>query len=98
MTDSAVYGAEKFLRDNGDKIPEANRTAVQSEIDAVKGAMGGGDPATMTAAAQRLEQVLQQAGAAMYQQSASQPAPDAGPTDGGRSDEDVVEGEFSDAN
>ena len=98
VTDSAVYGAEKFLRDNGDKIPEANRTAVQSEIDAVKGAMGGGDPATMTAAAQRLEQVLQQAGAAMYQQSASQPEPDAGPTDGGRSDEDVVEGEFSDAN
>ena len=98
VTDSAVYGAEKFLRDNGDKIPEANRTAVQSEIDAVKGAMGGGDPATMTAAAQRLEQVLQQAGAAMYQQSASQPEPDAGPTDGGRSDEDVVEGDFSDAN
>ena len=98
VTDSAVYGAEKFLRDNGDKIPEANRTAVQSEIDAVKGAMAGGDPATMTAAAQQLEQVLQQAGAAMYQQGASQPEPDAGPADGGRSDEDVVEGEFSDAN
>ena len=98
VTDSAVYGAEKFLRDNGDKIPEANRTAVQREIDAVKGAMAGGDPATMTAAAQQLEQVLQQAGAAMYQQGASQPEPDAGPADGGRSDEDVVEGEFSDAN
>ena len=34
----------------------------------------------------------------MYQQGASQPEPDAGPADGGRSDEDVVEGEFSDAN
>ena len=99
VTDSAVYGAEKFLHDNGDKIPEANRTAVQSEIDAVKAAMAGGDPTTMTAAAERLQQVLQQAGAAMYQQTgADQPGPDAGPTDGGRSDEDVVEGEFSDAN
>jgi len=96
VTDSAVYGAEKFLRDNGDKIPEANRSAVQSEIDAVKAAMAGGDPTTMTAAAERLQQALQQAGAAMYQQAGdNQPGPDAGPTDGGRADEDVVEGEFS---
>ncbi len=95
VADSAVYGAEKFLRDNGDKIPESNRAAVQSEIDAVKSAMDGGDPAGMTAAAQRLEQALQQAGAAMYQQTGDQPDPDAGgPTDG-RADEDVVEGEFS---
>jgi molecular chaperone DnaK len=98
VTDSAVYGAEKFLRDNGDKLPEADRAAVQSEIDAVKAAMAGGDPTAMTAAAERLQQVLQQAGAAMYQQSANQPSPDGGPTDGGRADEDVVEGEFSDAN
>ena len=98
VTDSAVYGAEKFLRDNGDKIPETNRTAVQSEIDAVKAAMAGGDPATMTSAAERLQQALQQAGAAMYQQGENQPGPDGGPTDGGRADEDVVEGEFSDAN
>jgi len=96
VTDSAVYGAEKFLRDNGDKIPEANRSAVQSEIDAVKAAMAGGDPTTMTAAAERLQQALRQAGAAMYQQAGdNQPGPDAGPTDGGRADEDVVEGEFS---
>jgi molecular chaperone DnaK len=95
VTDSAVYGAEKFLRDNGDKIPETNRAAVQSEIDAVKAAMAGGDPATMTAAAQRLEQVLQQAGAAMYQQAgADQPDTSTGSTNS-RPDEDVVEGEFS---
>jgi molecular chaperone DnaK len=98
VTDSAVYGAEKFLRDNGDKIPETNRAAVQSEIDAVKAAMAGGDPATMTSAAERLQQALQQAGAAMYQQGENQPDPDGGPTNGGRADEDVVEGEFSDAN
>ena len=55
----------------------------------------GGDPAGMTSAAERLQQALQQAGAAMYQQGETQPGPDAaGPTDG-RADEDVVEGEFS---
>jgi len=52
----------------------------------------------MTSAAERLQQALQQAGAAMYQQGENQPGPDGGPTDGGRADEDVVEGEFSDAN
>ena len=95
VADTAVYGAEKFLRDNGDKMPEPSRAAVQAEIDAVKSAMTGGDPAGMTSAAERLQQALQQAGAAMYQQGETQPGPDAaGPTDG-RADEDVVEGEFS---
>ena len=95
VADTAVYGAEKFLRDNGDKMPEPSRAAVQAEIDAVKSAMAGGDPAGMTSAAERLQQALQQAGAAMYQQGETQPGPDAaGPTDG-RADEDVVEGEFS---
>jgi len=45
---------------------------------------------------------LQQAGAAMYQAGATEPTseePDgSGSANDGRSDEDVVEGEFSDAN
>jgi len=96
IADSAVYGAEKFLHDNGDKIPETNRAAIQAEIDAVKSAMGSGDPAGMTAAAERLQQALQSAGAAMYQNQGGQPNAESGsgPADG-RSDEDVVEGEFS---
>jgi len=95
VADSAAYGAEKFLRDNGDKMPEAERAAVQSQIDAVRSALGGGDVSAMRQSAERLQQVLQQAGAAMYQQGASQPGPEAGPAGNGRSDEDVVEGEFS---
>ena len=102
VADSAVYGAEKFLHDNGDKIPETNRAAVQSEIDAVKSAMSSGDAAGMQSGAERLQQALQQAGAAMYQQGDAGATPDAGPDGGsaanGQSDEDVVEGEFSDAN
>ncbi|WP_374689428.1 molecular chaperone DnaK [Promineifilum sp.] len=99
VADSTVYGAEKFLRDNSDKIPESNRAAVQSQIDAVKSAMDGGDPDGIRSAAERLEQALQAAGAAMYQQSGGQPGgptgPDGGPAGDGRADEDVVEGEFS---
>ncbi len=99
VADSTVYGAEKFLRDNADKISEANRAAVQTQIDAVRSAMDAGDVERMRQEAERLEQALQQVGAAMYQQQAAeQPGPEAGPTGDGQSDEDVVEGEFSDAN
>jgi molecular chaperone DnaK len=96
MADSAVYSAEKFLLDNGDKIPESSRAAVQAEIDAVKSAMDGGDFNGMRQAAERLQQALQTAGAAMYEGA----TPDEGPPGeepSGPSDEDVVEGEFSDA-
>ena len=95
VADSAAYGAEKFLRDNGDKLPESERAAVQSQIDAVRSALAGGDAQAMQQSAERLQQVLQQAGAAMYQQGAGQPEADSGPTGNGRADEDVVEGEFS---
>ena len=102
VADSAAYGAEKFLHDNGDKIPEPDRAAVQSQIDAVRSAMAGGDVNGMQQSAERLQQVLQQAGAAMYQAggngTTAGAGPESGPTDGGQPDEDVVEGEFSDAN
>ncbi len=75
---------------------------MQAEIDAVKAAISGGDVAGMQQGSERLQQALQQAGAAMYQAGGAGPTSDAGPESGptgdGRSDEDVVEGEFSDAN
>ncbi len=102
VADSTVYGAEKFLADNSDKIPESNKADVQARIDEVKTALGNNDPAAMQQAAQRLEQALQQAGSAMYQAGATGPqdngSSDGGPSGNGGADEDVVEGEFSDAN
>jgi molecular chaperone DnaK len=97
VADSTVYSAEKFLHDNGDKIPEANKSAIQAEIDAVKSALSGADPSGMRQAAERLQQAMQQAGAAMYQGASTT---DSGMGEQGgpsSSDEDVVEGEFSDA-
>ncbi|MBP6473357.1 MAG: molecular chaperone DnaK [Chloroflexi bacterium] len=98
MADSAVYTAEKFLSDNAASIPDAQKTAVQTHIDAVKSAMSGGDAASMKDTAAKLQNALQQAGAAMYQQAGPQDGPDggSGSTGGPTSpDEDVIEGEFS---
>ncbi len=98
--DSSVYSAEKFLADNGESLPEAQKAAVQSQIDAVKSALEGGDTAAMQAATNQLQAVMQEAGAAMYQQQqAAAGGPDgAAPGsdgDGGGAEEDVIEGEFS---
>ena len=68
MADSSVYAAEKFLADNAESIPDAQKTAVQAQIDVVKSAMEGGDTAAMKESAGQLQNVLQEAGAAMYQQ------------------------------
>jgi molecular chaperone DnaK len=103
MADSAVYSAEKFLRENGDKLPEASKASVQSQIDATKAALGGDDTEAIRTTSSQLQAVMQEAGASLYQQQQEGPAPEAegrpGPeSDGGHSsDEDVIEGEFSDA-
>jgi molecular chaperone DnaK len=101
MADSAVYSAEKFVRDNGDNIPEAQKQAILKEAEAVKAASGS-SPDNMKAAVERLQMALQQAGAAMYQQGqpGAGPTADGGPGPNGGSagrpeDDDVIEGEFS---
>ncbi len=94
--DAAVYSAEKFIADNGANLPEAQKAAVQSQIDALKSAISGGDPAAMKATTDKLQAVLQEAGAAMYQQQQQAPGAET-PPDGDGTDEDVIEGEFSDA-
>jgi molecular chaperone DnaK len=99
VADSAVYSAEKFLSENGENIPEAQKAAVQSQIDATKSALEGGDVAAMQSATAQLQAAMQEAGAAMYeqQQSAGDSGPSSADGDAPGSDEDVIEGEFSDA-
>jgi molecular chaperone DnaK len=100
LADSAVYSGEKFLQDNGDKLSDAQKDSVQAEIDSVKQAMDG-TPETVKVAVDRLQQALQEAGSAMYQQEAPSGDGAAGDVSGNGSDgepstdEDVIEGEFS---
>ena len=94
LGDSAVYSAEKFLQDNGDKLSEAQKNSIQAEIDGVKAAMGGSST-TLQPAIDRLQQALQEAGTAMYQQPESGDGTGDAATGESATDEDVVEGEFS---
>jgi molecular chaperone DnaK len=67
--DQAVYGAERLIKDMGDRLPPADRTAIQSAIDALKKAIESNDSAAITRAMEELTQAEHKAAATLYQQS-----------------------------
>jgi molecular chaperone DnaK len=100
--DNMVYTTEKTLRDYGDKIPADKKAQAEEKAATVKKAMESNDLDSIKRATDDLGNVLQQLGASMYQQPGAA-GPDAGPTGGGNNgpsggpDDDVVEGEFKNA-
>jgi molecular chaperone DnaK len=102
--DNAAYQAEKFIKDNGDKIPADKKTDLQSHISTVRSLLDSEDPAPIRKATEDLKTAFSAIGASMYQQSAdgAAPEPGQGATSGdGASggdqtppEGDVVDGEF----
>src|SRR2546428_8872289 len=72
--DQAVYGAERMLKDMGDKIGSADRSAIESAMEAVKKATEGSDPVAIEKALEQLTAAQHKAAEAMYRQQA-QPGP-----------------------
>ncbi len=77
--DQAVYGAEKFMKDSGDKLQAADKTAIEGAIEALKKAIESGDAAAIAREMENLTQAQHKAAAALYQQA----APGAGQAPGG---------------
>jgi molecular chaperone DnaK len=78
--DQAVYGAERLLKDTGDKISGADKSAIESAMEAVKQASAGTDAAAIQRALDQLTQAQHKAAEALYKQQA---AGGAGPSAGG---------------
>ena len=98
IADTAVYSAEKFIRENGENLPDATKATIQTQVDAVKSALETDDTAAIKAATDSLQATIQQAGAAMYQQTQDQPGDpgaEAGENGAGSPEEDVIDGEFT---
>lgn len=96
--DNAVYSAEKFLKEQGDKLSAELRSDAEAKIEALKSALQSGDVSSIRQRSDELSQVMQQVGAAMYQEAgpgASPPPGGAGESPEGDEEEDVIEGEFS---
>ncbi|TDC87176.1 molecular chaperone DnaK [Actinomadura sp. 7K507] len=105
QADTLAYSTEKFLRENDEKVPEEMKTEVNDAVAEVKKALEGTDVDAIKGSAEKLAQVSQKMGAAMYAQNpeGAQQQPggeDAGPTagdqGGDQQDDEVVDAEIVD--
>jgi molecular chaperone DnaK len=96
--DSLIYQAEKLLTEQAENVPEDVKSEVEGKIAACRSALQGEDITYLQRTVQELSGALQKLGASVYQQAEPPPSGaeegDTSPPDG---DEDVVEGEFSEA-
>jgi molecular chaperone DnaK len=98
--DSTIFTAEKALHDYGEQIPAETRQTIESKIEAVRKALEGDNADSIKSATDDLGTAIQQIGATMYEQ---QPGMGEMPGDGGGdgygepSDEDVIEGDFTES-
>jgi molecular chaperone DnaK len=97
QADNLVYQVDKLLKDQGDKVPDAVKSTLESQANALRGVLDTADTAELRRRSQELSQALQQAGASMYEQPDAAPPPggEAGPSAGGG--EDVIDGEYTEA-
>jgi len=90
--DSMIYGAERSLREAGDNLDGLIRTTVQDHITALRGALEGEDEQAIRNKTAELGVAMQQVGQAMYEAQGANGA--AAPGAAGKTDDDVVEGEY----
>jgi molecular chaperone DnaK len=98
--ESLQYATERFLTENGDKIPEDKRSEVETALAELKSVLGGSNIDAIRSAQEKLSRASQQAGGAMYGQSQAGPAGEAGQAspDGSsaNADDTVVDAEVVD--
>jgi molecular chaperone DnaK len=94
-SEALVFQTEKFLGENGDKLPAEGKADVESALTDLKSALGGSDIAAIKTAAEQVATKSQALGGALYaQQAADAPAGEgaaAAGEDDGVVDAEVVE-------
>ena len=68
--DQAVYGAEAFLKENGDKLPTDARTSIDQAVATLKGALDRGEAEGITRGLSDLTAAQHKAAEAMYRSAA----------------------------
>ncbi|SFK39399.1 molecular chaperone DnaK [Geodermatophilus ruber] len=106
LAESLQYQTEKFLAENGDKIPADKKEELGEALTELRSALGGSDIAAIKAAQEKVARVSQEVGGALYAQQAETNAAGAAgagaPGDGqagpsaSASDDDVVDAEIVD--
>jgi molecular chaperone DnaK len=77
--DQAVYGAERLIKDTGDKLGAGEKQAIESAMEAVKKAGEGSDASALQAALDQLTQAQHKAAETLYKQQAPTGGPGGAP-------------------
>jgi molecular chaperone DnaK len=99
LADTMVYQAEKSLRELDGKVDASLRAEVENKVADLKKALEGDNKGRIVSATEALQQAMSQMGQAAYQQPDQQASNGSNgrAADRSGSDENVVEGEFTEA-
>jgi molecular chaperone DnaK len=99
LAESLQYQTEKFLAENGEKIPADKKEELGEALTELRSALGGSDIAAIKTAQEKVAHLSQDIGGAMYAQNAQaaeEAAGDAGTPGTSAGDDDVVDAEIVD--
>ncbi|MCU4181441.1 molecular chaperone DnaK [Bosea sp. BH3] len=91
--ESLVHSTEKSLKDYGDKVSEADKSAIEAAAEALKTALSSEDAEAIKARTNELMQASMKLGEAMYAASQAEGAP----AEGGEAPEDAKKDDVIDA-
>jgi molecular chaperone DnaK len=94
QAETSIYSAERALRDFGDKVDPALKSAIEKQIEAVRSSKDAADQNKLRAAVEDLQRSIQQIGSNMYGDPNA--AGTNAPGDDRKNREDVIEGEVVD--
>ncbi|RWO89777.1 molecular chaperone DnaK [Mesorhizobium sp.] len=97
QAEALVHSSEKSLKEYGEKVSEADRTAIADSIAALKTAAEGDDAAEIEAKTQALAETSMKLGQAMYEASQKEAAEADAKADAAK-DSDVVDADFEEIN
>ncbi|SCX45382.1 molecular chaperone DnaK [Klenkia marina] len=107
LAESLQYQTEKFLAENGDKIPEDKKDELGAALTDLRSALGGSDIAAIKTAQENVARISQEVGGALYAQQAENAGAEGQPGAAGAgaagaagatagADDDVVDAEIVD--
>ena len=93
QAEALVHQTQKFLAENGDKVPAEGKADVEAALTDLQGVLGGSDIADIRAKSEALASKSQELGGALYaqQEQGAAGAPAADPADEGVVDAEIVD-------
>jgi molecular chaperone DnaK len=99
--DARIYEVEKTLKEHGDKLPAAEKSGLEAELQSAREAKDKDDANVVKSALEKLTAASHKLAQVMYQSSGGAaggaPGGAAGDAGGGKKDGDVIDAEYEDA-